>query len=719
MKRRIKRKLHPTGQLSIFAILIFQVLFIFFAMSLNIALVVHDKINLQNSVDLAAYYGAMKQAEMMNAIAHINYQIRQSWKLLTWRYRVLGSMGITDAYWKPPRFHAEDRDKEHILPTYNNLSLPGPFFFCVGHHFWGGFEGSLSSHQVTSSSDMLCQRMGYTTPAITVPSVTGTVGGMLATLTGIKNMGIAINAALDNQCKFYSYNSWLLGIMSFIHFRKDQAARKYMIKKLAETMAGEGRSHPHGTDLNGDSIADGVIKTFKKNLSYINKAAFNNDPNQLKQFNSLQNANPQKWLTDQHFLTSMFYSNFTGNDEGNCGRTLDYINKEPQVVRGQPQTTALLDEINIQAAWPDQCDQQTCNPSAGLKKKETFIVFYSVKAELDYKSQIFLPFSRDIKLKAKAFAKPFGGRIGPDKLADPRLPYFNNSNPDAIEEPTTPFEFDKKYTPNYSRYPGDPWGLRSKYVHHYWTRHIRDAPKSKKDIKSYLKIEYPHDNDPLARRHMPPGLNLLARKWELAAVAPDLFDVTYFTILPYYTHTYFPKIIKLLGTGANYIRGDFGVYKAGSDYDKFKKTATLLEQVGYGSDRNKNIWTDINSSSSSSSSPPPPPLRTPFFYKVKNLAHLLTGWNPPKQKYGFMGGDNDYEALTDKTNFAECSVWVHSDPPDIDPNDPSTAKGKIANGCIYGGRTGYSVKMVSEDFLRSFRGKTNPVPEGDPDWYQP
>ena len=97
--RKIKKwsssnKRTATGQMAIFAILIFQSLFFLFAMSLNVALVVHDKINLQNSADLAAYYGAMKQAEMMNAIAHINYQIRQSWKLLAWRYRVLLRAGI-------------------------------------------------------------------------------------------------------------------------------------------------------------------------------------------------------------------------------------------------------------------------------------------------------------------------------------------------------------------------------------------------------------------------------------------------------------------------------------------------------------------------------------------------------------------------------------------------------------------------------------------------
>ena len=98
---------------------------------------VHDKINLQNSVDIAAYYGAMKQAEMLNAIAHINYQIRQSWKLLTWRYRVLGSMGLThiphpSANWRNPIYTS---DTDHPLPAFDrNPATPpaGPLLFLCG-----------------------------------------------------------------------------------------------------------------------------------------------------------------------------------------------------------------------------------------------------------------------------------------------------------------------------------------------------------------------------------------------------------------------------------------------------------------------------------------------------------------------------------------------------------------------------------------------------------
>src|SRR5271156_6323808 len=82
------------GQTAVLGAMMFNVLFVFFALAINVALVVHDKINLQNSADLAAYYAAAKQAEILNAIAHENYMIRQAWKLLAFRYRVIGTLGL-------------------------------------------------------------------------------------------------------------------------------------------------------------------------------------------------------------------------------------------------------------------------------------------------------------------------------------------------------------------------------------------------------------------------------------------------------------------------------------------------------------------------------------------------------------------------------------------------------------------------------------------------
>ena len=119
-------KLNQRGQIAIFIALIFQVLFVFFAMAINVGMVVHDKINLQNSVDLAAYYGAQRQAEILNQIAHINYQIRQSFKLFTWRYRVLGSLGLQQHPMNPNNGGAVGSETAYS-------QVPS---FCITHDLW-------------------------------------------------------------------------------------------------------------------------------------------------------------------------------------------------------------------------------------------------------------------------------------------------------------------------------------------------------------------------------------------------------------------------------------------------------------------------------------------------------------------------------------------------------------------------------------------------------
>ena len=675
MKIRTRKKLHPTGQLSIFVILIFQTLFVLFAMSLNIALVVHDKINLQNSVDLAAYYGAMKQAEMMNAVAHINYQIRQSWKLLTWRYRVLGNIGRA-------HYGAFQSDREHLLPTYTSPPLLGPYFFCVGHNFWGGFVesvpplriGSAGNGRINTDTDNLCSPMDRNIPAITVPRVVGTLGSLAQTLYGIRDLGTNINTALSERCTFYGYNSWLLGIMSFFHFRRDQSARKFMIKEIAQKMAEE-------KDLDGDPIREGVIKTFEKNLSFINKQSFR--PDQLKQFNSLEGTEPQDWLKDNPFYVWGLYSKFTGGNAG-CRKEIGLLtHNPPEKVKNHPSTLNLIDEIFIHGdEWPCN-NSQKCEASAGLEKDPDFIIFYSVKAELEYKKQIFLPFSQNIKLKAKAFAKPFGGRIGPPLGTDKLLPRKRLP-------PNSALAIDRGFSPNYSRYPGDPWGLRSKSVHYYWANYIKNRPKSEKDVNFYTKVDYmsPPDNDPMARGGFGNGTDIKARQWEWAAIAPDLFDVTYFTILPYYTEAYFPKIKILLNNHPD-LRGDLGIYKVSA----IKFTGkSLLYQI---SNLTKpDVWERLLS------------LRKPF-YKIKKPEMLLTGWNPPTEKY--TRGDNDYDDPR-KTHFVKCQIWAKLPL-------TTTTRGQIANGCVYGGRTGYSVKMISENFLRGFNNATNDHPP--PPWYTP
>ena len=682
----------PAGQISIFALLVFPALFILFAMSLNIALVVHDKINLQNSVDIAAYYGAMKQAEMLNAIAHINYQIRQSWKLLTWRYRVLGSMGLTDI--RDPLWGNSARfsDEEHWLPVYSrSVSFPrnqGPYFFCVGHFDWGGLLGNSAefiSRNDELDRDLLCSEMESTISALPIPRISSGVALVTSTLRGVAKMTENMNVALRDKCDIYGFNSWLLGALSFVLFYQDQHDRKKMIHTIAQALI-------TGKDLDNGSIQTGVEKTLKKNLTFVNKKAFSSSSSSLVHWSSLAGENHRSprqvsaLLEDQPAYPVGLYSNFTGR--GGCQKDFKMIT-EPHSSRNRSDT--LLNNIIMElkaygSLWPGcALSGAPCNPSAGLKKKQ-LMVYYGVKAELDYQNQIFLPFK--LTLKAKAFAKPFGGRIGPNKSQDRLLSQKTDGAPLSAGF----MAIDREFSPNYSRYPKDRWGLRSKLVHGYWANHIKRTNRYEKNINFYLKGDkHPNDRDPMARNHRGnPGTSITARKWEIAAIAPDLFDVTYFTILPYYQYDYFPRLAQgIFLNDKSFLRGDLGTYY-NPGTNTFAGTSILkpfISITGYSGQYANNVWQELQRESS--------PLQKPA-YKIRDLQGLLTAWNPPKNKY--TSGTNYSEI--DQTDFGDCSKWVHTiNGGSIMKRNPLTKKGIIANGCIFGGRTGYSVKMIHQDRL--------------------
>ena len=687
---RVKRKLNKTGQLSIFAILIFQTLFTLFGMSLNIALVVHDKINLQNSVDLAAYYGAMKQAEMMNAIAHINYQIRQSWKLLVWRYRVLGSMGMTHTpSWKAPP--QPNSDREYSLPAYcgddqiNPIPEPGPYFFCVGHKDWGGFFINIDTGRVEdqSGADNLCKCMQSSIPNLPVPQLSGTMGRLEIVFDELAGKVQEINRQVEKRCARYGLNSWLLGLFSLVHFHQDQSVRKRMIYQLAQKLR-------DGTDIDGNNIFDGVKKTFQKNLTYINNSQYNSaqdgedDGTQLEGHNPLKGKTPKNWLKDHPFFLTALYSKLRPNGNASCNKTLDYIQNPPDGLLPEVKTEfePFRSLINTPLPeWPN-CSPY-CAPSMGLSKNPNQIIYYAVKAELNYTKQIFWPFVNPnaVTIKAMAIAKPFGGRIGPPLEAEKswQPPSYRSDIP-LIDS----YRIDKLYTPNYSRYPGDRVGLRSEAVQAYWAKYLQRADKTTKDVNSYIKLPpYNIDQDPLARTktHITDGgLDAPAREWELAAIAPDLFDIAYYTILPNYQEAYFDsgKIRTLI---AGEIRGDLGSYKkteGGHVQPPFPGGILYSVGVPLGvrvESQYRNVWQDLQ------------PRQRPW-YKIQSANFLFTGWNPPKRKYTSTTNYSNPE--TSSSNFIQCNKWWAEPYP-------------IANGCVIGGRTGYSVKLVSKKYVKRDR----------------
>ncbi|MGE3760581.1 MAG: TadE/TadG family type IV pilus assembly protein, partial [Pseudobdellovibrionaceae bacterium] len=221
------------GQAAIFVALLFNVLFVFFAMAINIASVVHDKINLQNSIDLASYYAASKQAELLNVIAHENYAIRQSYKILAWRYRTLGTMGLY---------------RSTVHPVWSGDMSDSAFGPAVRPSLCVTYKPTWVE---VPEGENLCNEVNLRIPPLPEVQV---IAGFLGINAGIAALSRQLRAQFDIQCqKHGAYNWWFA--MSILHaFRLDQCNRKQVIFALARNLSTENDF----IDLDGNSVLQGA-----------------------------------------------------------------------------------------------------------------------------------------------------------------------------------------------------------------------------------------------------------------------------------------------------------------------------------------------------------------------------------------------------------------------------------------------------------------------------
>jgi hypothetical protein len=175
---------------------------------------------------------------------------------------------------------------------------------------------------------------------------------------------------------------------------------------------------------------------------------------------------------------------------------------------------------------------------------------------------------------------------------------------------------------------------------------------------------YDHLTDPLgepmtgavAKDPLASGSGAWVRNAELAALSPDLFDLTYYSIEPNFDANYMQPLSTAasLGLGGgDGVRGDLG------------------SRQGPGGLENFNVSKQISSASSYLSS-----VISFYFYKALSADQLLTAWTS--------NSATDYSFAT---NFGRCKT----------PPLPSTPN---PGDCVGGGRVGYSVKLVSREFLK-------------------
>ncbi len=669
MKHRFARKIlnDKSGQMAIFIAIIFQVLFVLFAMSINVALVVHDKVNLQNAVDLAAYYGAQKQAEMLNVIAHQNYQVRQAWKLLSWRYRVLGQYGVgghsnSAPIKHPARLSAASRDSEDDI-FYPNTSTDDPVkketpIVCTG--FAPNWKPKVGP-------DNLCSQRDFNVPNFPPPASVA-IGS--ASLQQAVNAGFGRAAEIiSNNCKNavalnYMYAASILGI-----FRVEQKARRELIYGLLNQM----QSSTGGfIDLNGDSVEAGVAQMVTKNLTYSNQSQA-----EVSYYNSLGGRSISDFFAPIEVTPNVL---FVESGAGGASATCSFSNLDAKPVHlgltpGNLAINAWLNydpNRNLAAVSEyNHLQNSLFQHSVGIEKNPWSWVYSGVVAKTKTRP-IFFPIGEPLTITARAFAKPFGGRVGPwysetwapgasrsggGAKVDKLLPFRVGENGETVS--VTELRRDTTAFPNFSRYPGDENGYRA----HLGLNSIKDF----KDLTvgnfahfNTLKKMWTSNADSVVEDND----NTKLREYEIAAIAPDLFDATYYSIEPEFSKVYMPKLIE--------------------NKEKILKASSLVQNItqikvrgDHGSQPDKaiDVIDQINISNSKRNDA--------TYYYINEPKHLLTAW-----LHGLKA--LDFSDANTKAWFANCE-------PGADSYSYGEDKAyKIPGGCIKsGGRTGYSVKLFS------------------------
>ncbi len=690
LKRRLLQ--NQKGQVALFVALIFQVLFVFFAMIVNVGLLVHHKINLQNSVDLAAYYGAMRQAEMMNAIGHVNYQIRQSWKLLAYRTNVFGSAGATKTNpFKPPDEFRSEKDITH----------PEKVSFCVAYN---------PITTVNSSENYCLDADGVKVPLPGVPKL-GPANIFVVFQGAIAAAATALRTAAADSCQRAMARNYRQMAETIGTYKYDVRNRKKLLIALANEL-----SAAEPNDLDGAPIRQGVFRTLYKNLTRQNqdsiKTKFGMDGNgngdsntDFKFINSLALPGcgtesgagaPPKWLAEKFVFPVHRMVDATCKGTSVIDFKPIYVNNN---ATDPPPANAVAefgaDTANEIAQF--LMEQETADPNlqlyrttAGFEKNPWCVTYVGVSATTTPK----IPFTPlgDVTMKATAYAKPFGGRIGPwysrfwepdaptsretlapGEMVDKLLPIRVKSDTAISTYDATTLDNEKRLQANYSRYIGDTSGIFSQMTMGEFEKAIykNASPPAGLgiDLKWFegaLTEDWDSKNgigDPLVWDKVTNSAPPL-RTTEIAAVAPDQFDTAFYSIDPDFYHNYLSRIEAGYGGKFQFLlRGDLGSRMQGSPEEKAFSIRNQIETLKSNSPNSVNWGSKLT-------------------YYLSEFAQVLTGWQQTTP---------DNYAL-DTRRFGKCQEEVRQN------EDP---KFYTMGSCKKGGRTGYSVKLVDGKFLKN------------------
>lgn len=365
--RTSSRRHNQSGQVAVLFALVFTFMFVLFAMVVDFAHLVNNKINLQNAADLAAYSGAGWQAQALTRLGQMNYRLRQNVKEMAMRLQVT-HLRHNRNYPAPNQRLGSDSDSQ-VEP-----------FICQQAHSYT----ALSGLQYDANTN-LCRNASPSVgglPPIVIPPVIATFDPYAY---AIQAQIRAIAEAADQECRAAADDNRILAQ----HLVRTYTARSQFhsdkMNQIADWMNSLG-----GGDItaNQHPIARLALQTARRNLTLANRDDF-------KMEILTPRGNEYVRLNDFRMRGTVFFVNFNVVG-GGCV--------------GQPGVLDFEDMV------------------AGKTKDQAIVTYFAVKLS-SRPRMLFMPqkWADSIfpEIQAFAAAKPFGSRIGPDAVSDPLLPVPN------------------------------------------------------------------------------------------------------------------------------------------------------------------------------------------------------------------------------------------------------------------------------------------------------
>lgn len=133
------------GQAAVFIALILFVLVIFGAMATNLGILVNDKIRMQNTVDLATYAVAYKEAQTLNELVDLNHQIAQT--VATCRDILVGG------YWATCNCQYRDPMAEMVITSCKGILDAQILAFVYKAQYYSSVQPALDAGKETADAN--------------------------------------------------------------------------------------------------------------------------------------------------------------------------------------------------------------------------------------------------------------------------------------------------------------------------------------------------------------------------------------------------------------------------------------------------------------------------------------------------------------------------------------------------------------------------------------